>query len=186
MYMLLPSVVGNVGLGGALIIIALSHCISFATGLSVSSIATNRTVGAGGAYFMISRALGAPAGAAIGIPLFFAQALSVAFYVKGFTESIRSLLPADFGVDFLNVALSATSIALLTCAGLLVLVWKSSETAIKAQYFVMGAIVLSLISIVLGGFSRDLSEVEWFVSASRARSSVRHLSVKPSRFSSLQ
>ena len=49
------------------------------------------------------------------------------------------------------------------------LVWKSSETAIKAQYFVMGAIVLSLISIVLGGFSKDISEVEWFVSASRQR-----------------
>ena len=84
-------VVGNVGLGGALA----DHCDValhlLSTGLSVSSIATNRTVGAGGAYYMISRALGAPAGAAIGIPLFFAQALSVAFYVKGFTESIRSL-----------------------------------------------------------------------------------------------
>jgi amino acid transporter len=169
MYMLLPSVVGNVGLGGALIIIAMSHCISFATGLSVSSISTNRTVGAGGAYFMISRALGAPAGAAIGIPLFFAQALSVAFYVKGFTESIRSLLPADFGLSVLNLAFSATSIAVLTCVGLLVLVWKSSETAIKAQYFVMGAIVLSLISIALGGFSRSIDEVQWFVSDAQAR-----------------
>ena len=169
MYMLMPTVVGNVGLGGALIIIVLSHCISFATGLSVSSIATNRTVGAGGAYYMISRALGAPAGAAIGIPLFFAQALSVAFYVKGFTESIRSLLPPDFGNLVLNTALSATSIALLTCLGLLVLVWKSSETAIKAQYFVMAAIVISLISIGFGGVTKSFDEVEWFITGSRAR-----------------
>lgn len=169
MYMLLPNVVGNVGLGGALIIIALSHCISFSTGLSVSSIATNRTVGAGGAYYMISRALGAPAGAAIGIPLFFAQALSVAFYVKGFTESIRSLLPTDLGFEWINLALSATSIALCTSLFLLVLVWRSSETAIKAQYFVMAAIVISLISIFAGGTSQNLSEVEWFLSEARQR-----------------
>ena len=169
MYMLLPTVIGNVGLGGALIIIILSHCISVSTGLSVSSIATNRTVGPGGAYYMISRALGAPAGAAIGIPLFFAQALSVAFYVKGFTESIRSLLPDTFEQGWLNLLCSGTSIALLTSLGLLVLVWKNSETAIRAQYFVMAAIVLSLISIAAGGVSRDPSEVEWFLSEARQR-----------------
>ena len=55
MYLRLGWVVGNAGLAGALLIIVLSHVISLITGLSVSSIATNRTVGAGGAYFMISR-----------------------------------------------------------------------------------------------------------------------------------
>ena len=54
MYLLLPWTVGNLGLAGALAVIVLSHFISLSTGLSVSSIATNRTVGAGGAYYMIS------------------------------------------------------------------------------------------------------------------------------------
>ena len=36
------------GLGVALGIVVVSHLISIATGLSVASIATNRTVGAGG------------------------------------------------------------------------------------------------------------------------------------------
>lgn len=93
MYLRLGWVVGNAGLAGALAIVLLAHLISVITGLSVSSIATNRTVGAGGAYFMISRSLGGPAGAAIGIPLFFAQALSIAFYVVGFTESLGVLSP---------------------------------------------------------------------------------------------
>jgi amino acid permease len=84
-------VVGNAGLAGALLIVVLAHFISVITGLSVSSIATNRTVGAGGAYFMISRSLGGPAGAAIGIPLFLAQALSIAFYIVGFVESLSML-----------------------------------------------------------------------------------------------
>ena len=83
MYLRFGWVVGNAGLGGALLIVLISHVLSLTTALSVSSIATNRTVGAGGAYFMISRSLGGPAGAAIGIPLFLGQALSVAFYVVG-------------------------------------------------------------------------------------------------------
>ena len=50
MYLRFGWVVGNAGLGGALLIVAISHVISLTTALSVSSIATNRTVGAGGAY----------------------------------------------------------------------------------------------------------------------------------------
>ena len=101
MYLRVGWVTGQLGLLGAIAVILLAHLITVATGLSVSSIATNRTVGAGGAYNIISRSLGAPAGAAIGIPLFLAQALSVAFYVVGFTESINIFLSnweAELGV----------------------------------------------------------------------------------------
>jgi hypothetical protein len=66
-------VVGNAGLGGALLIVVVSHLITASTGLSISSIATNRRVGTGGAHFIISRSLGAPSGAAIGIPLFLGK-----------------------------------------------------------------------------------------------------------------
>ena len=64
------------------------------------------TVGAGGAYFMISRSLGGPAGAAIGIPLFFAQALSVTFYIVGFAESVLLLFPEAYRVVRARVARS--------------------------------------------------------------------------------
>ena len=70
MYMRVGWATGQVGLLGILAIVVLAHLITAATGLSISAIATNRTVGAGGAYNIISRSLGAPAGAAIGIPLF--------------------------------------------------------------------------------------------------------------------
>ncbi|HJL25813.1 MAG TPA: hypothetical protein RMH80_26605, partial [Polyangiaceae bacterium LLY-WYZ-15_(1-7)] len=96
MYLRLGWVTGEAGLGGTILIVLIAHAISYATGLSVASIATNRTVGAGGAYFMISRSLGASAGAAIGIPLFFAQALSVTFYIVGFTEAVVPLIPEEW------------------------------------------------------------------------------------------
>ena len=150
MYLRFGWVVGHAGLLGALFIVALAHLISLSTGLSVSSIATNRTVGAGGAYYMISRSLGAPAGAAVGIPLFFAQALSVTFYVVGFTESLSYLLPATHDHPLLNLLLDQRTLGTLTCLGLLALSLKSAEAAIKTQYVVMAAIGLSLVSFFLG------------------------------------
>ena len=140
MYMLFGWVVGNVGLAGALIIVFVSHLISFATGLSVSSIATNRTVRAGGAYYMISRSLGSSTGAAIGIPLFVGQALSITFYVVGFTASLQQLAP---NLPFMPVAFG-------TLLALTVITFLSTSLAIKTQYIVMAAIVLSLISFFSG------------------------------------
>ena len=48
MYLRVGWVVGNVGLGGALVIVCIAHLITLATGLCVASISTNRTVGVGG------------------------------------------------------------------------------------------------------------------------------------------
>lgn len=152
LYLRFGWVVGNAGLGGALLIVVISHLISLATGLSVSSIATNRTVGTGGAYFMISRSLGAPAGAAIGIPLFLGQSLSVTFYVVGFTESLEPLFP------HMPVRIVGTvTVVLLTLVSL-----KSAEAAIRAQYVIMAAIALSLVSLFLGGDPPDGHQVQWF------------------------
>ena len=42
---------------------------------------------------MISRSLGIETGGAIGIPLFLAQALSIALYTIGFAESLHQVFP---------------------------------------------------------------------------------------------
>lgn len=151
MYMRLGWVTGQAGLFNTMVIIVVAHLISLATGLSVSSISTNRTVGTGGAYFMISRALGAPTGAAIGLPLFFAQSLSVTFYIVGFVESVQQLLP------WIPSTLVATVInVLLTLISL-----KSTDLALKVQYFVMGGIVISLVSFFTGTTDTFPRPVEW-------------------------
>lgn len=168
MYLRFGWVVGNVGLGGALLVVLISHVISLTTGLSVSSIATNRTVGAGGAYFMISRSLGAPAGAAIGIPLFFAQALSVTFYVVGFVEALGYLLPETTGNPWLDVLIDPRVLGTATNLLLCLIAARSAEAAIKAQYVVMAAIGLSLVSFFGGLFTEPSpgvprpETVEWF------------------------
>lgn len=140
MYLRLGWVLGNVGLGATLLIVTLSTLVTFLTGLSVSSLATNMRVRGGGAYYMISRSLGVEAGGAIGIPLFLAQAISVSFYVAGFAESVVAVLP-DLDVRWVGLG---------TLAALTAITAFSADLALRTQYVVMAFIVLSLASFFLG------------------------------------
>ncbi|MEM9002733.1 MAG: Na-K-Cl cotransporter [Cyanobacteria bacterium P01_F01_bin.86] len=140
MYLRFGWVLGHVGLVGTLLIVTLSTSITFLTGLSISAIATDQVVRAGGAYYMISRSLGIETGGAVGIPLFFAQALSVALYTLGFAESLVKVFPQ----------LNQTLIAFITTILVTMLALKSAAIAIRTQYFIMAAIVVSLISLALG------------------------------------
>ncbi|MDA0267475.1 MAG: amino acid permease [Cyanobacteria bacterium] len=140
MYLRFGWVVGHVGLWGTLTIVTLSTTITFLTGLSISAISTDQVVKGGGAYYMISRSLGIEPGGAVGIPLFFAQALSVALYTLGFAESVVAVFPQ----------LNQTLVALITTILVTLLALKSAEIAIRAQYFIMAAIALSLISLAFG------------------------------------
>lgn len=132
MYLRLGWVVGNVGLLGSLAVVTLATAITFLTALSVCVIATDRVVRGGGAYYMISRSLGIETGGAVGIPLYFAQALSVALYLVGFAESITITWEA---LEPRYVGLAATGLVAS-------LALTSANAATRAQYAVMAAIVL--------------------------------------------
>ncbi|MFN1835792.1 Na-K-Cl cotransporter [Balneola sp. MJW-20] len=140
MYLRFGWVVGNVGLIGTLIIVTLSTSITFLTSLSIASIATDQRVRIGGAYYMISRSLGIESGGAIGIPLYFAQALSVALYTVGFAESVVRVFPG----------LAEKWVGVITTVLVAGLALASAKAAIRAQYVIMIGIALSLISLIFG------------------------------------
>lgn len=144
MYLRFGWVVGHAGLLGSMAVVLLAHLISFTTGMSVSSIATNRTVKTGGDYYMISRSLGMPIGGAIGIALFFALALSTSLYAIGFTESFLDAFQIENSLFNRQVVGSAT------CAILTGITFFSTSLALRIQYFVLAAIGLSLISFFAG------------------------------------
>ncbi|PNW34865.1 UNVERIFIED_CONTAM: Na-K-Cl cotransporter [Euhalothece sp. KZN 001] len=156
MYLRFGWVVGNVGLLGTLIIVTLSTAITFLTSLSISAIATDRVVGGGGAYYMISRSLGIESGGAVGIPLYFAQALSVALYTIGFAESVVNVFPQ----------LNQLYVALIVTVFVAVIALTSADVAIKVQYVIMGAIALSLISFFFGK-SLEPTEIEMWGASDR-------------------
>lgn len=156
MYLRLGWVVGNAGLVGTIIIILIAHVISISTGLSVSSIATDKKVKAGGIYYILSRSLGLPIGGAIGIALFVATALSIAMYIVGFGESLNHAIGISHlgmesaeRINNLRITGSITLVAVTTIALV------STSLAIKAQYYILVAIGLSLISVVAGALFMD-------------------------------
>ena len=150
MYLRFGWMLGNVGLATALFIVAVGNTITFLTGLSISALATNMRLKGGGAYFMLSRALGLEAGAALGIPLAVSQAVAVSFYVAGFAEAfVGAQLPVVSGWD-------PRLVGLATLAIIAVVASLSADIALKTQYFIMAAIAASLVSLFLGGTPEGL------------------------------
>ena len=137
-------VVGQAGLVGALVIVALANLISLLTGLSLSAIATSMEVKAGGNYYIISRSLGLEIGGAIGIPLYLSQAISIAFYIIGFTEA---LLVIEFFRAF-DPRLIATIVALFFG----VIAYIGADVALKIQFVILAILVSALFSFFTGGW----------------------------------
>ena len=152
MYLRFGWVVGNAGLIGTLVIVTISTAITFLTALSVCAIATDKVVRTGGAYYMISRSLGIETGGAVGISLYFAQAVSVALYTIGFAESLVNAKVNIFGltINFADFGWNQTYVALIITVLVGILAITSAEIAIKAQYFIMAAIMLSLVMFIFG------------------------------------
>ncbi|OAD46545.1 amino acid permease [Polaribacter atrinae] len=156
MYMRLGWVVGNAGLLGAILIIIIAHVISISTGLSVSSVATDKKIGAGGIYYVLSRSMGVPIGGSIGIALYVGTAFSIALYLIGFAESFNSYL--GFGMEINDFRITGTiALVLLTALALI-----STSVALKSQYFILAAIVLSIVSIFFGSHNFTPQTVSMF------------------------
>jgi len=156
MYLRLGWVVGNAGLLGAWLIILLSFTITLCTALSMSSITTNIRIGAGGAYAIISQALGLEVGGSLGIPRYVSQGLAVTMYIFGFREGWLMIFPHHHPllIDF-TVFLFLFLIA-----------YKSADLAIKTQYIIMGIIGLSFVSIIVAAYQGSMqftseSVIKW-------------------------
>ncbi len=140
MYLRLGWVVGQVGFAGTLGIIFLANLITLATALSMSSIVTNIRIGAGGAYSIIAKSLGLEAAGAIGVPLYISQAISVAFYITGFSECWSYVFPHHVPLF----------VSLLVWFILFIISYLSAEFGFRLQHVVMGIIGLSIVSIIFG------------------------------------
>jgi len=144
-------VVGSVGFLGALAIIGISHLVTIPTAMAIAEIATNEKVEGGGEYFIISRSFGLNIGAAIGIALFFSQAISIAFYVIAFAEAFNPVLDylnSSYGLGITNIRI--ISIPALILLGVLMLT-KGADLGVKALYIVAAILMVSLGMFFLGG-----------------------------------
>lgn len=151
-------VVGNAGLAGAWLIIGLSFAITGCTGLSMSSFVTNIRVGPGGAFSMISQSLGLEVGGAIGVPLYFSQALAVVMYIFGFRAGwewaanvmgFPSFSPIIVDLSVFIVILGITLV--------------STSLAFKVQYLILAVVIASLISIIIAAIQGPMDNpIVWW------------------------
>ncbi len=152
MYLRLPWITGQAGLWSTVAIVLVAHLISVTTGLSVSSIATDKKVKAGGNYYIISRSLGLPIGGMLGLALFVGLSFSVSLYLIGFSESLLAALGMEITPNAIRITGTIALLALTT------ITFISTALALKTQFFVLAMIVLSLISVFLG--SHDLAPAQ--------------------------
>lgn len=157
LFLRLGYVVGAAGLGRALIIIAIANLISVLTSFSLAAIATNLRVKGGGDYYLISRTLGVEFGGALGLVLFAAQSISIAFYAIGFGEAVATILPMT--APWLAQAVAAGAVAVL-----FVLAFVGADAATRFQFGVMAILVAALAAFFVGGvpsFSGELLRANW-------------------------
>ncbi len=147
MYLRLGWVVGNAGLLGTWLIIGISFLITLCTALSMSAITTNIRIGAGGAYAIVSQALGLEVGGSLGIPRYISQGLAVTMYIFGFREGWLGIFPGH----------NAFLVDIIVFGVLITIAYISANLAIKTQFIIMVIIALSLISVVIAAYEGSMT-----------------------------
>ncbi|XP_022111158.1 solute carrier family 12 member 9-like isoform X2 [Acanthaster planci] len=158
--------VGESGLLQTLAMFALGYFIVLLTVLSICAISTNGAIQGGGAYFMISRALGPEFGGSIGVMFFIANVFSSALYCIGFVEAIidnfgtgGALLlsgggiPIDGWWSFLY-----SSIVLLFC---LVVCLIGAGMFARTSFFIFLVVMAALITVLVSFFTKTEFEVHF-------------------------
>jgi amino acid transporter len=127
--------------------------VSVATGLSISSIATDKKVGAGGPYYIVSRSLGLPIGGTLGLALFLGLSFSISLYIIGFSESFLGTIDVEATPTAIRICGTITLVVLT------VITFISTALAIKTQYLILSLIALSLFAIFFGSPDNPATEV---------------------------
>jgi amino acid transporter len=148
MYLRTGWVVGNAGLGGAILIMLLANVITICTGLSIASMATNIRVRSGGAFSILAQSLGLEVSGSISIPFYIAQAIAVAFYILAFSEGWLRIFPDH--PDFIVVL--AVFVSTITIAAI------SAKLASRVHFIILFVHIAALTSVFLGTFGVANSE----------------------------
>nr|XP_020668382.1 solute carrier family 12 member 3-like [Pogona vitticeps] len=151
LYLRLPWITAQAGIGLTWLIILMSSVVTSITGLSISAISTNGKVKAGGTYFLISRSLGPELGGSIGLLFSFANAVAVAMHVVGFSETVKDLL-VEFDAVMTDPTNDIRIVGVITITVLLGIALAGMEWEAKAQVVFFFVIMISFINYFIGTF----------------------------------
>ncbi|XP_074555013.1 solute carrier family 12 member 6 [Halichoeres trimaculatus] len=158
LFLRLTWVVGTAGVLQALCIVFICCCCTMLTAISMSAIATNGVVPAGGAYFMISRSLGPEFGGAVGLCFYLGTTFAGAMYILGAIEILLMYIapkaaifeaktPEGEGAAMLNNMRVYGSICLLLMS---LLVFVGVKYVNKLASIFLACVIVSIVSIYIG------------------------------------
>lgn len=154
--------VGQAGIIASVAMFLLASFIVLLTVLSLSAIATNGTIRGGGAYFMISRALGPEFGGGIGLLFYLANSVGSTFYVTGFATEIVSdhggLGLSIVGNHYWDTFLVA-SMAQFFC---LVVALLGADAFAKVSFFIFLAVTFSIGLSIIALLAQPVGHISGF------------------------
>ncbi|KAK7065462.1 hypothetical protein SK128_010049, partial [Halocaridina rubra] len=163
--------VGQSGWIFSLLIVILANSVTLITSLSMSAVATNGRIQAGGVYYMISRSLGPEFGGSIGLMFTIANSIASATYIIGFCDSLKDLMKYYFdGAIIIDGALNDTRlVGVITLCAVLGLAIVGMDWVTRVQMALLFLLIGSQIDFIIGaiiGPTDTLEEARGFVGMS--------------------
>uniref|UniRef100_A0A8C4STX5 Solute carrier family 12 member 4 n=1 Tax=Erpetoichthys calabaricus TaxID=27687 RepID=A0A8C4STX5_ERPCA len=158
LFLRLTWIVGTAGIMQAFLIVLMCCCCTLLTAISMSAVATNGVVPAGGSYFMISRSLGPEFGGAVGLCFYLGTTFAAAMYILGAIEILlKYIVPkaAIFHAEDVNDGDSAMlnnmrvyGTIFLSCMALVVFVGVKYVNKFASLF--LACVIVSILSIYAG------------------------------------
>ncbi|KMQ97050.1 solute carrier family 12 member 6, partial [Lasius niger] len=158
LFIRLTWVVGTAGAIQGFFIVLCCCCVTMLTAISMSAIATNGVVPAGGSYFMISRSLGPEFGGAVGMLFYTGTTLAAAMYIIGAVEIVLTYMAPSLSIfgDFTKDAnimynnFRVYGTVLLMVMGTIVFI--GVKFVNKFATVALACVILSIIAVYVGLF----------------------------------
>ncbi|XP_691291.2 solute carrier family 12 member 4 [Danio rerio] len=183
LFLRLTWIVGTAGVVQSFLIVLMCCSCTMLTAISMSAIATNGVVPAGGAYFMISRSLGPEFGGAVGLCFYLGTTFAAAMYILGAIEIFLKYLipqaaifhPADIhagnGAMLNNMRVYGT-----ICLSLMaVVVFVGVKYVNKLASLFLACVIISIVSIYAGAVKSIFHPPEFPICMLGNRTLVRDL-----------
>ncbi|CAL1604290.1 unnamed protein product [Knipowitschia caucasica] len=158
LFLRLTWIVGMAGIMQSLLIVLMCCTCTMLTAISMSAIATNGVVPAGGSYFMISRSLGPEFGGAVGLCFYLGTTFASAMYILGAIEIfLKYLVPQaaifhavdHHGTD--SASLNNMRVYGSICLSLMaVVVFVGVKYVNKLASLFLACVIISIVSIYAG------------------------------------
>ncbi|XP_064611354.1 solute carrier family 12 member 4-like isoform X2 [Liolophura sinensis] len=163
LFIRLTWLVGNAGLVESFFIVLICCMTTMLTAISMSAIATNGVVPGGGAYFMISRALGPEFGGAVGVLFYLGTSVASSMYIIGAVEILVTYIAPSISIfgDITIVANAFNNFRVYGTCLLIVLiicVFVGVSFVSKFAPISLFCVLLSIVSIYIGIFAANPDE----------------------------